>query len=166
MNLGPKTAQRIPTVLVASSLAFLAGGCTYTSAAPGPDNGSTSRNPGSTLEATPAPDFALPKDLPAPADIGAGEKKIMELASQTQGASFGPMTLGGKTVVYIRCAGSGSLVFEMQGVGRFSALCEAERAPHGTRNVFDTRFIPQATAIVESSPGQIWSLGVYSEPIP
>ncbi len=168
MNLGPTTSQRIPALLSAGTLALLIGGCTGTSPAPGPADGFTFSSPATTLEATPtpSPEFTLPKDLPAPVDVGAGEQKITELASQTQGASFGPMTLGGKTVVYLRCAGSGSLVFEMKGVGRFPMPCEKDSEPHGTRNVFDTRLIQQTTASVESSPGQIWSLGVYSEPIP
>lgn len=91
---------------------------------------------------------------------------LLELASQTQSASFGPTALSGKTVVYIRCAGSGSLVFELKGIGRLSAPCAAESAPHGTRNVYDTRLVSHTTAVVESSPGQIWSLGIYSEPVP
>lgn len=112
------------------------------------------------------PEFILPEELPAPSDPGAGENKIVELTSQTQGASFGPLTLDSGTVVYIKCAGGGSLVLELTNVGRVTTPCENSGDPRGTRHVFDTRLVHQTPASVESSPGQIWSLGVYAAPVP
>ena len=149
------------------ALAPVLAGCTYGTSDAGP-SGNTSSEAVAPGESSPVPSaaFSLPDALAAPVDVGKGEQKITELSSQTKGTSFGPLNLGGKTVVYLRCAGDGTLTFKLEGVGQFPLPCTKETEPHGTRNVFDTRQIPQATASVESSPGQIWAIGVYSEPIP
>ncbi|QYF91111.1 hypothetical protein [Arthrobacter sp. PAMC25284] len=147
-------------------LVLAVGGCTYKDAVQAPTSGAAASGSVSTPEAAPTAEFVIPAQLPAPIDVGANEDQIAELGSQTRGANIGPLTLGSTTVVYVRCAGGGSLTFELDGVGRSVLPCEAVAEPRGTRNVFDTRLAPQTTATVESSPGQIWSLGVYSEPTP
>lgn len=168
MILGRNMSNRTAIFLSGIALTLLLGGCTYDSRNADSYTTPSSGGPDASTDTktVPSADFSLPKELPAPTDVGEGEKKITELASQTQGASLGPMTLSKKTVVYIRCAGDGSLIFDMKGVGRFPLPCLRESDTHGTRNVFDTRMVQQTTASVESSPGQIWSIGIYSEPIP
>ncbi len=147
-------------------MALAVGGCTTTVPAPAQASIPGASSPDSTRSIWTAAEFVLPADLPAPSDVGAGETRIAELGSQRQGAVLGPLTLGGKTVVYLRCSGTGALTFDMQGVGRFPLPCEEDAQPRGIRSVFDTRLVQQATVTVDSGPGHIWSLGVYSEPIP
>ena len=110
--------------------------------------------------------FTLPASLKAPAEAGPDEQLLFQTSSQTESASYGPVATKAKTVLYIRCAGSGSINFRMQDVVTFVVPCEKDGVAHGMRNLFDTRFVKNPNFSVDSSPGQIWSLGIYSEPVP
>ncbi len=114
----------------------------------------------------PKPAFSLPDSLSAPTDVGSDETLLFDVDSQKEGATYGPVPTGAKTVVYLRCAGAGSVTFEMTDVGSFQMPCEQDGVAHGTRNLFDTRHTENPTFSVQSTPDQIWSIGTYSEPVP
>ncbi|MFI5086082.1 MAG: hypothetical protein ACHP7K_09145 [Actinomycetales bacterium] len=122
--------------------------------------------PVASADAQPARSFRAPTFLAAAGDVGTDETLLFEAGSQTQSATYGPVVTEAKTVVYLRCAGSGSMSFRMKDVGSLVMPCEENGAPHGTRNVFDTRWANNPTFSVASAPGQIWSIGVYDEPVP
>lgn len=119
-----------------------------------------------SADAQSSPTFSLPAALAAATDVGPGEKLLFQKSSQKEPATYGPVATEAKTVVYLRCAGSGSVNFSMKEVGSFPMPCEEDGVAHGTRNVFDTRSAKNPTFSVSSRPGQIWSIGIYSEPMP
>ncbi|MGO4383387.1 hypothetical protein [Specibacter sp. RAF43] len=129
-----------------------------------------SNNPGPTMvssaEPQPTPIFTPPSTLPAATDVGQGEKLLFQKSSQKLSATYGPVATEAKTIVYLRCAGDGTVKFELKGVGAYPMPCEESADTHGTRNVFDTRYVKNPTFSVDSLPGQIWSVGIYSEPVP
>lgn len=126
----------------------------------------TEQQTSASTDAKPDPTFSLPSALLATTDVSADEKLLLEKSSQKMGGTYGPLAVEAKTVVYLRCAGDGTVTFEMKGFDSFPRPCEQDGVAHGTRNVFDTRHVKNATFSVQSSSDQMWSIGIYSKPVP
>ncbi len=131
----------------------------------GPERETTIQPTAGSSPGQPESTTSLPDSLPAPTDVGPDEELLFHIGSQKGSASYGPVPTKQRTVVYLRCAGDGAVTFEMKAVSSFSVPCEQDGVLHGTRNVFDTWHVKDPVFSVQSAPGQIWSIGIYSEPV-
>jgi hypothetical protein len=98
-----------------------------------------------------------------PASHPEAEPLIGELSSQRGSNDLGPFAVSsGRIALYFRCAGVGTALISISGVGEFPNDCDPTGQSLGVRNTFDVRYVKDYTVTVAAENTLLWSVSITS----